>query len=138
VIAACGGSAPQTPTPQPPQRPVVREPPRVCVAIDAHCDPEIQDAAVLELVKGRCWGCHGTNGIAGHDFPDIATLRKAPVDYMIGSCQMPPDGAPLAEAARQLLVDWASCKQPVSAAGYGGNVMFGSRPFFFAPSPFGM
>jgi hypothetical protein len=84
----------------------------VCVAIDARCDPEIQDAAVLELVKGRCWGCHATNGIAGHDFPDVVALRKAPIDYMIGSCQMPPDGAPLGEAQRRMLVDWASCKQP--------------------------
>jgi hypothetical protein len=114
VVVACRASAPQTSTPQPPPH-FTQEPKRVCVAIDAHCDPEIEDSAVLELVKGRCWGCHGSNGIAGHDFPDIAALRKAPVDYMVGSCQMPPDGAPLAEAARRLLIDWASCKQPVSA-----------------------
>jgi hypothetical protein len=103
VVAACGAS---------PQPQLAKEPPRVCVAITARCDRAIEDAAVLAVVKGRCLGCHGTNGIAGHDFPDIAALRSAPVDYMIGSCQMPPDGAPLAEVDRRLLVDWAACKAP--------------------------
>jgi len=81
------------------------------VAIEARCDPAIEDAAVMELVKGRCWACHQTNGIAGHDFPDLAAVRAAPVEYMIGSCQMPPDGAPLSEVDREMLVGWASCRQ---------------------------
>jgi hypothetical protein len=80
------------------------------VAIDAGCDATIEDTTVMKLVTSRCWACHGSNGIAGHDFPDLAALRKAPVGDMIGSCQMPPDGAPLAEADRRMLVHWASCQ----------------------------
>ena len=79
------------------------------MAIEERCDRGVEDAAVLKLVKGRCWACHGTNGIAGHDFPDIAALRGAPVAEMVGTCQMPPDGAPLREPDRRLLVEWAAC-----------------------------
>ncbi len=82
----------------------------MCVAVEEHCDRGIEDAAVWKLVKGRCLACHGTNGIAGHDFPDIDALRTAPVADMVGSCQMPPDGAPLRDADRRLLVEWASCQ----------------------------
>lgn len=72
--------------------------------------PTIDDATVTTLVTGRCGACHGSHGLAGHDFPGIAALRKAPVADMIASCQMPPDGAPLAEPERRLLVGWASCQ----------------------------
>ena len=87
------------------------QPPPPCKTITARCDHAIDDAAVFKLVRHRCWACHATDGIAGHDFPDLAALRTAPVDEMIGTCQMPPDGAPLAEPDRQLLVEWATCKK---------------------------
>jgi hypothetical protein len=64
---------------------------------------------VFALVRRRCWACHGTDGIANHDFPDLVALRRAPVAEMVGTCQMPPDGAPLQEPDRALLFDWASC-----------------------------
>jgi hypothetical protein len=73
------------------------------------CDASITDEAVFGLVKRRCWACHATNGLAGHDFPAIAALRAAPVLDMVGSCQMPPDGAPLPDEDRRRLVDWATC-----------------------------
>jgi hypothetical protein len=77
----------------------------------AHCDAAIDDAKVFAFVRRHCWACHATDGIAGHDFPDLVALRAAPVVDMVGSCQMPPDGSPLGEADRAMLVDWASCKQ---------------------------
>ncbi len=94
LVAAC-----REPPPRPP-------PPRACPAVAA-CDPAITDDAAFGIVRQRCWGCHGTNGIANHDFPDIAALRAAPVVDMVGSCQMPPDG--LDDADRRRLVSWAQC-----------------------------
>ena len=82
-----------------------------CKNIEGQCDKSIQDAQVMKVVKGVCWRCHADKGIAGHDFPDIPTLRKAPVAYMVGSCQMPPDGNPLADKDRALLANWAACEQ---------------------------
>jgi hypothetical protein len=76
------------------------------------CDASITDDAVFDLVKRRCWACHASNGLAGHDFASIAALRSAPIIDMVGSCQMPPDGSALADEDRQRLVDWARCSAP--------------------------
>lgn len=73
------------------------------------CDASITDEAAFGLVKRRCWACHATNGLAGHDFPTIAALRSAPVIDMVGGCQMPPDGALLPDDERRRLVAWARC-----------------------------
>jgi hypothetical protein len=82
-----------------------------CIAITPRCDHVVDDAAVFTLVRHRCWACHAADGIAGHDFPDLDALRKAPVADMVGTCQMPPDGAPLPEPERTLLVDWSTCSK---------------------------
>ena len=86
-------------------------PAKPCATITPRCDHGIDDRAVMALVRHRCWACHAEDGIANHDFPDVAALRGAPVAEMVGTCQMPPDGSPLPETERQLLVEWSSCKE---------------------------
>jgi hypothetical protein len=99
VLVACG--APPV-APSPPAR-------ASCVAIAAVCDPAIDEARVAAIVEHRCMACHGPGGIAGHDFAaGIDALRGAPVAEMVGTCQMPPDGA--AEPERRALVGWAACQ----------------------------
>lgn len=106
-LAACGG------TPAPAPTPVARAPARAaCTPVAPRCDPSVGDQAVFALVQKRCHGCHGDHGIAGHDFPSIEALRKAPVADMVGTCQMPPDGAFLTPAERTQIVSWAACAAP--------------------------
>jgi hypothetical protein len=129
LLAAAACSAPVHPQPAartapPPAIAQPRaEPARACAAIRPRCDREIADAAVVALVERRCLGCHDAGGIAGHDFTSIAALRAAPVAEMIGSCQMPPDGAPvLAESDRRTLVDWSGCEpEPASGEAHGAS-----------------
>jgi cytochrome c553 len=108
VVAACASKAP-APTQTAGGAPASAGP--ACKNVEGQCDKSIEDAQVMKVVKGVCWRCHADKGIAGHDFPDIAALRKAPVAYMVGSCQMPPDGNPLAEKDRVMLTNWASCEK---------------------------
>lgn len=108
VVAACASKAP-APTQTAGATPASAGP--ACKNVEGQCDKSIQDAQVMKVVKGICWRCHADKGIAGHDFPDIAAVRKAPVAYMVGSCQMPPDGNPLAEKDRVMLTNWAACEQ---------------------------
>ena len=107
VVAACASKAP-APAPQAAGGAPAGA---ACKNVEGKCDKAIQDAQVMKVVKNVCWRCHADKGIAGHDFPDIAALRKAPVAYMVGSCQMPPDGNPLADADRVMLTNWAACEQ---------------------------
>ena len=98
AIAACGA---------PPERPRFRP---ACAAIERTCDPGVTDDAAFALVRRRCWGCHGADGLANHDFTSLSALRAAPIAEMIGTCQMPPDGErPLEMAERRMLAGWASC-----------------------------
>lgn len=111
AMAACGSPA-SAPAPQNPGAGTPPAAGAACKTIDKpQCDKSIQDAQVMKVVKNVCWRCHADKGIAGHDFPDIAALRKAPVAYMVGGCQMPPDGNPLAQQDRDLLVGWAACEK---------------------------
>jgi hypothetical protein len=113
VLAACSAPA-QPPIVGPRSAKLSRSAPRrprpPCATIAGHCDRTIDDIAVFELVQQRCWACHDRDGLAGHDFATVTALRAAPVAEMVGTCQMPPDGAPLPDADRRRLVDWSRCQ----------------------------
>lgn len=102
-IAACGAPPPTA------QAPAARP---ACTPVAPRCEPSVDDRTALALVQTRCYGCHGTHGVAGHDFPSIDALRAAPVAEMVGTCQMPPDGAVLTATERIQLVTWAACASP--------------------------
>jgi len=82
-----------------------------CAQIAARCDPAIGDHDARAIVEQRCFGCHAADGIAHHDLTTLDALRAAPIANMVGTCQMPPDGAPLAPFdERTLLVAWSACQ----------------------------
>ncbi|HET9623698.1 MAG TPA: hypothetical protein VFP84_20140 [Kofleriaceae bacterium] len=110
AFAAACGSKSAAPAPQTAANAPASSGP-ACKNIEAKCDKSIADADVMKTVKTVCWRCHANKGIAGHDFPDIEAVKHAPVAYMVGSCQMPPDGNPLAQKDREMLTNWSACQQ---------------------------
>jgi hypothetical protein len=84
--------------------------PKSCTPIAATCSEAIGDRDALAIVVRNCSQCHGDNGVANHDLTSVAQLRTAKIADMIGTCQMPPDGAaPLRDSEREPLVRWATC-----------------------------
>ena len=84
--------------------------PAACAAIEARCDRGIADDAAFATARRRCWACHATGGLAGHDFADVGALRAAAIGEPLATCQMPPAGAVLPDDERALLVAWAVCQ----------------------------
>jgi len=109
VVAACSAPVPP-PAPRAPSAAPRSRSRAPCEQIVGQCDSSLDDNTVFALVQQRCWACHAHDGVANHDFATLAALRAAPVAEMVGTCQMPPDGAPLPDADRHRLVDWSRCQ----------------------------
>jgi hypothetical protein len=110
VVAACSAPVPP-PAPRAPSAAPRSRSRAPCATITDSCDPSIADADAFAVVQKQCWACHEHDGIANHDFDTLAALKAAPVAEMVGTCQMPPDGAPLPEADRHRLVAWSRCQK---------------------------
>jgi len=75
------------------------------------CDPSVDDAAALAVVRRRCAGCHADGGPAAHPLLDPTALQRerGDVALRLSGCEMPPDATPLPAAERARLIGWAAC-----------------------------
>ncbi len=69
-------------------------------------------ATVEPLIEQRCWACHGSGQLTGHDlssYPLVSAQRSAVLNQVYRCAMPPPDAGQLDGAQRKALLGWLVC-----------------------------